>query len=102
MRSAGNPPLTTTQRLAILRSVTLLHELGQRLVLHEPSEAELAILQREMLKRVRQLVTTIEHGLPRKASTGENVVTFKETRQRRLRRLSAIFSDGHPEPPGAA
>ena len=95
----GKPSLGTAERIALLRSTTLLHTLAKRLVLEEPSEAESGVLQRELLRRGRQLVAIAERGLPRNVE-GEGVLTFKETRNRRLRRLEALLNN--PEPPRAA
>ncbi len=46
----GRKSLGTAERIALLRSATLLQVIAKRLVLEEPGAAELGVLQRELLK----------------------------------------------------
>jgi hypothetical protein len=96
---AARSAFSLEERVNLLRCATLIHGLAQDVLLHEPSEAELVALERELLRRGRQFIAILEGRFRGKDLSGKRVIDLL-ARQRMRALLEALGSD--PTPPPAA
>jgi len=95
-RKPVGPTPTLEHRVALFRSVTLLHGLAEEMLLLEPGEAALAGLEAELLARARQLVAILERRYPPAAESDPGVIDL--ARRMSLRAVLAALGTDTPGP----